>query len=154
MAKVKSSNKIKRSRGEEIFNVCNIIFLTLLMIVCLYPFWYVICASFSRSTLLISHTGALFKPVGFSMAAYKNVFENRSIWIGYGNTIFYVVVGTVVNIIMTVLGAYFLSRKNVPGQTIILMFIMFTMYFSGGMIPGFLNIQRDRKSTRLNSSHP
>lgn len=141
MAKVKSSNKIKRSRGEEIFNVCNIIFLTLLMIVCLYPFWYVICASFSRSTLLISHTGALFKPVGFSVAAYKNVFENRSIWIGYGNTIFYVVVGTVVNIIMTVLGAYFLSRKNVPGQTIILMFIMFTMYFSGGMIPGFLNIQ-------------
>ncbi len=119
MAKVKSSNKIKRSRGEEIFNVCNIIFLTLLMIVCLYPFWYVICASFSRSTLLISHTGALFKPVGFSVAAYKNVFENRSIWIGYGNTIFYVVVGTVVNIIMTVLGAYFLSRKNVPGQTII-----------------------------------
>ena len=141
MAKVKNSNKIKRSRGEEIFNVFNITFLTLLMIVCLYPFWYVVCASFSRSTLLMSHTGALFKPMGFSLAAYKNVFENDSIWIGYGNTIFYVVVGTVLNIIMTVLGAYFLSRKNVPGQSIILMMIMFTMYFSGGMIPGFLNIQ-------------
>ena len=140
MAKVKNSNKIKRSRGEEIFNVFNITFLTLLMIVCLYPFWYVVCASFSRSTLLMSHTGALFKPMGFSLAAYKNVFENDSIWIGYGNTIFYVVVGTVL-IIMTVLGDYFLSRKNVPGQSIFLMMIMFTMYFSGGMIPGFLNIQ-------------
>ena len=75
------------------------------------------------------------------LAAYKNVFQNDSIWIGYGNTIFYVVIGTVLNIIMTVLGAYFLSRKNIPGQSIILMMIMFTMYFSGGMIPGFLNIQ-------------
>lgn len=141
MAKTKNANKIKRSRGEEIFNVCNIIFLTLLMLVCLYPFWYVVCASFSKSSLLMGHSGAILKPVGFSLAAYKNVFENSSIWVGYGNTIFYVVVGTIVNIIMTVLAAYFLSRKNIPGQTVILMMIMFTMYFSGGMIPGFLNIQ-------------
>ncbi|MBO5278369.1 MAG: carbohydrate ABC transporter permease [Lachnospiraceae bacterium] len=139
--RVKNPNKIKRSRGEEIFNVFNIIFLSLLMLACLYPFWYVICASFSKSSLMMGHSGALFKPLGFSLAAYKKVFENRSIWIGYGNTIFYVVAGTALNIFMTVLGAYFLSRKNVPGRTPIMLMIMFTMYFSGGMIPGFLNIQ-------------
>lgn len=141
MAKVKNSNKIKRSRGEEIFNVFNLIFLTLLMIICIYPFWYVICASFSKASLFMAHTGGLLKPVGFSWAAYKNVLENSSIWIGYGNTIFYVVVSTAINIIMTVLGAYFLSRRDVPGKTPIMLMIMFTMYFSGGMIPGFLNIQ-------------
>lgn len=142
MAKrVKNPNKIKRSRGEEIFNVFNIIILSLLMLACVYPFWYVICASFSKSSLMMGHSGALIKPLGFSLAAYKKVFENDSIWIGYANTIFYVVVGTVINIIMTVMAAYFLSRKNIPGRTPIMLMIMFTMYFSGGMIPGFLNIQ-------------
>lgn len=142
MAKrVKNPNKIKRSRGEEIFNVFNIIFLSLLMLVCIYPFWYVICASFSKSSLMMGHSGALIKPLGFSLAAYKKVFENDSIWIGYGNTIFYVVSGTFINIVMTVMAAYFLSRKNIPGRTPIMLMIMFTMYFSGGMIPGFLNIQ-------------
>ncbi|NLM09218.1 MAG: carbohydrate ABC transporter permease, partial [Clostridiaceae bacterium] len=85
--------------------------------------------------------GILLKPVGFSLAAYRKVFENASIWNGYLNTIYYVVVGTALNIAMTVIGAYFLSRKNIPGKKIVMVFIMFTMYFSGGMIPAFLNIQ-------------
>jgi len=89
----------------------------------------------------MSHSGVLLKPVGFSLAAYKKVFENSSIWRGYANTIYYVVVGTALNIAMTVLGAYFLSRKNIPGKKIIMILITFTMYFSGGMIPAFLNIQ-------------
>lgn len=141
MARVKNPNKIKRSKGEQIFNVFNIIFLSVLMFACIYPFWYVICASFSKSSLMMGHSGALIKPLGFSLAAYKKVFTDDSIWIGYANTIFYVVVGTVLNIVMTVMAAYFLSRKNIPGRTPIMLMIMFTMYFSGGMIPGFLNIQ-------------
>ena len=84
---------------------------------------------------------AFCKPIGLSTAAYKKVFENSSIWTGYINTIYYVVGGTAINIAMTVIGAYFLSRKNIPGKGIITVFIMFTMYFSGGMIPAFLNIQ-------------
>lgn len=142
MAKrVKNPNRIKRSRGEEIFNVFNIIILSLLMLACVYPFWYVICASFSESSLMMGHSGILLKPLGWSLAAYKVVFENDSIWIGYANTILYVVAGTALNIVMTVMAAYFLSRKNIPGRTPIMLMIMFTMYFSGGMIPGFLNIQ-------------
>lgn len=136
-----ANNKIKESTGDKIFNVVNVTLLSLLVICCFYPFWYVICASFSKPSLFMSHTGGLLKPVGFSLASYEKVFENASIWRGYANTIFYVVVGTALNIFMTILGAYFLSRKNIPGQKVITILIMFTMYFSGGMIPGFLNIK-------------
>lgn len=133
--------KVKLSRGERIFNVCNVIILTLFMICCLYPFWYVIVASFSKSTLLMGHSGFLMLPQGWSTAAYDRVFHTSSIWRGYANTIFYVVVGTSINIFMTLLAAYFLSRKNLPGKTVLTLLIVFTMYFSGGMIPGYLNIQ-------------
>jgi len=142
MAIVKANNnKIKRSRGEKIFDCFNIIFMLFMMAICLYPFWYVICASISKSTLFMSHTGFLLKPLGYSIASYKNVFQNQRIWIGYANTIFYVVVGTAMNIFMTILGAYFMSRRDVPGKKFIIMLVVFTMYFSGGMIPAFLNIQ-------------
>ncbi len=136
-----SSPKVKLSRGERIFGVFNVIILSLFTIACLYPFWYVIVASFSESNLLMSHPEALMLPLGWSTEAYKFVFETKAIWTGYGNTIFYVVVGTAINIFMTLLAAYFLSRKNLPGKTFFTIFIMFTMYFSGGMIPGYLNIQ-------------
>ena len=136
-----SSPKVKHSRGENIFNVCNITIMTLFMLICLYPFWYVICASFSRASLLMGDSRALLLPLGWSTAAYERVFNTATIWRGYGNTIIYVGVGTFINIIMTLLAAYFLSRKELPGKTVLTIFIMFTMYFSGGMIPGFLNMQ-------------
>ncbi len=136
-----SSPKVKLSRGERIFGVCNVIILTLFTIACVYPFWYVIAASFSESNLLISHPEAILWPVGWSTEAYQYVFNTKAIWVGYGNTIIYVVIGTAINIFMTLLAAYFLSRKNLPGKTFFTIMIMFTMYFSGGMIPGFLNIQ-------------
>lgn len=136
-----SSAKVKISRGERIFGVFNIIILSLFTLACLYPFWYVIVASVSNSNLLASHPEALLWPVGWSTEAYKYVFNTRAIWTGYGNTIFYVVVGTAINIFMTLLAAYFLSRKDLPGKTFFTIMIMFTMYFSGGMIPGYLNIQ-------------
>lgn len=133
--------KVKISTGERIFNVCNIIIMTLFMIACLYPFWYVICASFSKSTLLMSNQDALLLPLGFSTAAYEKVFSMSTVWTGYANTIFYVVVGTTINIVMTLLAAYFLSRRELPGKKLLTILIMITMYFSGGMIPHYLNIQ-------------
>lgn len=137
-----SSPKVKISRGERIFGVFNVIILTLFSIACLYPFWYVIVASVSKASLLMSHPEALLLPVGWSTDAYKYVFETKAIWTGYANTFFYVIVGTAINIFMTLLAAYFLSRKNLPGKTVLTILIMFTMYFSGGMIPGYLNIQQ------------
>lgn len=111
------------------------------MLICIYPFWYVICASFSDANLLMGATGAILKPQGFSAAAYVHVFNTPAIWRGYLNTIIYVGFGTAINIFMTLLAAYFLSRKEIPGKTFVTLMIMFTMYFSGGMIPGYLNIQ-------------
>lgn len=141
--------KVKRSRGERIFSVFNYIFLSLVVVICLYPVWYVVVASFSNSNLLTQYTGLLLKPVGFSIDAYKKVFQNPMISRGYLNTLFILAVGLVLDMIMTSLGAYFLSRKNVMFKKSITMFISFTMFFYGGMIPFYLNL----KDLHLTGTH-
>lgn len=138
--------KIKVSTGERVFRVCNYIILGIIMLLCLYPVWYVAVASFSDSALLTQHSGLMFKPAGFSIAAYQKVFSNPMIAKGYGNTMFLLIVGVIVDLIMTSLGAYFLSRKNVMFRDAIMMLITFTMFFSGGMIPFYLTL-KDLKLT-------
>lgn len=133
--------KVKRSKGEQIFSVFNYMFLAMIMIVCIYPVWYVAMASFSDSNLLTQHFGPLLKPVGFSVEAYKKVFQNPMIVKGYGNTMFILVAGVFFDLVMTSLGAYFLSRKQVMFKRPIMMLIIFTMFFSGGMIPFYLNLK-------------
>ncbi len=138
--------KIKVSTGERIFRVCNYTILTVIMLLCLYPVWYVAVASLSDSALLTQHSGLLFKPKGFSLAAYEKVFSNPMIAKGYRNTMFILIVGVVFDLIMTSVAAYFLSRKNVMFRDSIMMLITFTMFFSGGMIPFYLTL-RDLKLT-------
>lgn len=138
--------KVKRSKGERVFSVFNYLLLSAVVIVCLYPVWYVAVASFSDSNLLTQHMGLLLKPLGFSTDAYKKVFQNPMILKGYCNTLFILVVGVVLDLIMTSLGAYFLSRKRVMFKRPIMMFVIFTMFFSGGMIPFYLNL-KDLKLT-------
>lgn len=133
--------KIKRSKGERAFQVFNYAFLTVVMMVCLYPVWYVAVASFSNSNLLTQHTGLLFKPAGFSIDAYKKVFQNPMIGKGYLNTLFILIVGVFLDLAMTSLGAYFLSRKRVMFKKPVMLFIVFTMFFSGGMIPFYINLK-------------
>jgi len=133
--------KIKRSKGERAFQVFNYAFLTVIMLVCLYPVWYVAMASFSDSNLLTQHTGLLFKPAGFSTDAYKKVFQNPMITKGYLNTLFILIVGVFLDLVMTSLGAYFLSRKRVMFKKPVMLFIVFTMFFSGGMIPFYINLK-------------
>lgn len=112
--------------------------MVVLIIVTLYPLLYAAFASISDPGRLAQHRGLLFQPAGFSLAAYKLVFRNPMIAIGYRNTLFYVVAGTTINLIMTTLGAYALSRKNVMWKNPIMFLIVFTMFFSGGLIPTFL----------------
>lgn len=135
-------NKIRRSTGENIFNVFNILGMIILSIIMIYPLWYVIVASLSKPFELMAYRGVLLKPLGFNLEAYKAVIENPNIILGYKNTIFIVVVGTGVNILMTLLAAYGLSRKNLMFGRAITLMIVFTMYFGGGLIPGFLNIRQ------------
>lgn len=130
--------KIKVSAAERTFNVFNCIFMFLLMIVMAYPIWYVVMASLSDNSLLMSYRGILLLPRGFSTNAYTLMAKNPMIMKGYGNTIFIVVAGVTLNLIFTSIAAYFLSRKGVYWQKYVMMFIVFTMFFSGGLIPTYL----------------
>src|SRR5690606_32586061 len=103
----------KRSLGENIFTGFNLVFMLLLCTVTLYPFLYIVFASFSDPTEISRFRGLLFTPKGFSLEAYKAVLQNPMILVGYRNTLFYVAAGTAINLLMTILGAYALSRQGV-----------------------------------------
>lgn len=142
MAKEITKNKIKISTGEKVFNVFNILFMIAMMFIMFYPMWHVVCASFSNPRLLAAHEGVLFIPKGWSLIAYDLMMENPMILKGYGNTFFVLFFGLLVNMIMTCLAAYVLSRRNVMLNKPITLMIVFTMYFSGGLIPTYLNIMQ------------
>lgn len=108
----------------------------------IYPLWYVICASFSNGEMLLGRSDAIFLPVGFTFDAYVGIFKNPMILRGYGNTLFLVVTGVAVNMIVTTLGAYTLSRKGALWNKYIMKFVIITMFFNGGLIPSYLLISR------------
>lgn len=131
----------KKSVGEIIFDIFNICIMIFIIIITLYPFWYVTVASFSNPKLVAQRGGLMLVPRDITMRAHRAVFQNPNIWSGYKNTIIYVVVGTAINIFMTTLGAYGLSRRNLYGRNLIMGMIVFTMFFGGGLIPTFLIIK-------------
>ncbi len=136
------NSKIKRSFGELVFDYSNVLFMFVLVAITLYPLLYIVFASLSDPTLLTQHRGLLSSPLGFSIDAYIRVFQNSNILIGYRNTVFYVVAGTTIDVVLTTLGAYVLSRRNVLFKEPIMFLIVFTMFFSGGLIPTFLLVAR------------
>ena len=126
------------SLSERIFEVFNILFLILLCLVTLYPFIYVLFASLSEPAWVVQQRGLIWHPSGLNLEAYRLVFDNPMITSGYLNTLFIVSAGTCLNVFMTALGAYGLSRQNVMWKNPIMFFIVFTMFFSGGLIPSYL----------------
>lgn len=134
--------KIKDTRERRIFNVCNIALMVTLAIIMIYPVWYVICASFSNDRELMSYIGVLLTPKGFNTAAYKMAFGNNMILRSYMNTIIIVVSGVALNMFMTILAAYVISRKNICWVKTLNKFIIFTMFFSGGLIPTYLLVAK------------
>lgn len=133
-------NRIQVSTAQKVFDIFNVLFMLCLIAIMLYPMLHVLFASFSKASLLMAHTGLMFRPAGFSTAAYKAVIENPMIPSGYLNTLFVVIVGTTINIIMSSCGAYYLSRRDQAAGKFVSLFIIFTMFFSGGMIPSYLNV--------------
>lgn len=131
-------NKPKKRLHDLVFDVCVYTTVILITIACFYPMLYVLFASLSDPIRLMNHRGLLFAPLGITLDGYRTVLSSANTYIGYGNTIFYVCVGTAINLTMTVLGAYALSRPNFFGKKVFTFFIVFTMYFSGGLIPNFL----------------
>jgi putative aldouronate transport system permease protein len=128
---------IRHSGSEKVFTA--VVFLATFLIIFLitYPIIFVISASLSNPLEVFAGRMWLF-PRGFSTEAYKLVFQNQDIFTGYRNTLFYAVVGTFISIVITLSGAYPLSRKKLFGKNIVMSFFVFTMFFSGGLIPTFM----------------
>lgn len=134
--------KIKESGARKAFNVVNVLIMLGIIVMTLYPFWYVLCASFSNPDKLVSHTGFMLKPIGFTVAAYERVFKTPMILRGYANTLFIVLFGVSLNVLLTAICAYVLSRKDVLWNKLFMMLITFTMFFSGGLIPRYFTVQQ------------
>lgn len=130
----------KRSVGEKIFDTFNYMLLLLFAITALYPFVNMLSLSFSSSSVASQH-GLKLIPSEFSLKGYKAVFDNPIIWKGYLNTIIRTVGGTILNVLFTVMCAYPLSKRYLPNRTFYTMFIVFTMFFSGGLIPTYLLVK-------------
>lgn len=128
------------SKGEKIFRVFNYIFLGIISLIALYPFLYVLSASISSPASIVKGDVILF-PKDIRFDSYKQLFADKTIWIAYGNTIFYTFVGTAVSMILTICGAYALSKKKLRGKKLFMLFITITMWFDAGMIPTYLNIK-------------
>ena len=131
---------MKRSKGEKVFSVFNLIFMIVLLIITLYPFLNVFVVSFSDNQFVTRGLVTIY-PMGFNLIAYKLLLGMKIVWTGYINTFFLVMVGTSINLLLTSMTAYSLSKKDLPGRNKILLFMIFTMMFSGGMIPSFLLIR-------------
>ncbi|MFI2857734.1 carbohydrate ABC transporter permease [Paenibacillus sp. JSM ZJ436] len=133
--------KTKKSGLERTFDICLYAVLSILVLITLYPLIFVAFASISDAAYVVAHKGVLWRPVGINFEAYKSVFGNKAIWSGYKNTLFIIVFGVILNLFMTSLGAYVLSRKNVMLNKPIMIFIIITMFFNGGLIPFYLIVK-------------
>ena len=127
--------------GDRIFYIVNDIIMLFMIVICLYPMLYVLFASLSEAEKLMQYGGALLKPIGFSLDAYKAVLSNSMIWTSYGNTIIHVGLGTAIAMAITIMCSYILSRKNLKVKNLINFILVCSMFFSGGLIPSYLAIK-------------
>ncbi|MGE7614347.1 carbohydrate ABC transporter permease [Paenibacillus sp. NPDC101420] len=131
---------MKKTRGEKLFYIFNCVFLGIIALLALYPFVYVLSASISSSDAVVTGKVILL-PRDINFDSYAKVLSEKGIWIAYFNTFYYTIFGVIVNLILTICGAYALSKKRVMGRTAISFFIALTMWFQPGMIPMYLNFR-------------
>ncbi len=131
---------LQMSRGDRTFQACINILTIFIAIVTLYPLIYVVSASVSSPIHIMSGRVWLW-PVDVNFNAYRSVLLSRNILTGYENTLFYAIVGTVINMVLSIMAAYPLSMPDLRGKNGITLLITFTMFFSGGIIPTYLNIK-------------
>lgn len=138
---IKPGNHIERTTtGDKVFYGVTYTGLVIILLLVLYPLIYIVSSSFSSPAAVASGKVWLL-PVDLSLAGYEAVFKYKDVFIGYRNTLFYTVAGTAINIGMTLIAAYPLARKNLPGRGFFTFLFTFTMLFSGGMIPTYLLIK-------------
>lgn len=135
------TGKKKLSRSNQIFRIVNVIFWIVIMFVIIYPLYLVVIASISDPDAIIRGE-VVWHPVGISLRGYQAVFKYKEMIRSYGNSIVYTFASVVISIMITLLGAYVLSRPKFKGKAIFNLFFVFTMFFGGGLIPTFL-VMRD-----------
>ena len=133
--------KIKKTVGDHVFNAITYIVMTFVLVVTLYPFWYVVVGSVSSMAHLIKN-GFVLWPDGFHLDAYEQVFRNDLVPVAYRNTLIVTLGGTALSMLLTILGGFVLSLKKLPGRVFFTFFFVFTMMFGGGLVPTFLVVSR------------
>lgn len=129
------------SFSDKLFTVLNILIITVLFVSVLYPIVYIVSASFSDSQAVVSGEVWLW-PVRPTLEGYSAVFDYNQVWVGFKNSLIYTVAGTAINIVMTVMAAYPMSRKDLYGKNVFMMLFMFTTMFTGGLIPNYLLVKQ------------
>lgn len=132
----------KKSFGEIIFSIFNYLFMIALCIICIIPIWHVAMASVSDPILVSATSGLILRPLGqLSVTAYKIILTYKGLLIGYSNTIFYVIAQCAITGILSVMGGYIVSRKSFRYRNFLMLFMIFTMLFNGGMIPSYMVVR-------------
>ena len=132
--------RIRTSSRDRTFELVNNALLAVALITVGYPLIYIVSASFSSTQAVVGGRVWLW-PVEFSLLGYQTIFKYRAVWNGYANTVFYTVFGTAINVVLTIMAAYPLSRRDLQGRNLFMFMITFTMIFSGGLIPTYLLIR-------------
>lgn len=131
----------KKLKADIVFNIVNTVFLLFCFLIVLYPILYIIACSFSAPKNVIANKVWLV-PVGFDLTSYKAVLKNEAIWRGYKNSLIYMTVGTFISVMLSMLLAFPLSRRQFYGRHVLTKLLMFTMLFSGGLIPLYLVVRK------------
>jgi putative aldouronate transport system permease protein len=127
----------KRSVGDWVVDATLVVIMVVVVIAVLYPLWFVVVASLSDQTYVAAGKVTVF-PIDFTWAGYRRIFGNSRVWSGYRNTVIYSVVGTALNLVVTMPAAFALSRREFPMRRIVMFLFTFTMYFAGGLIPNYI----------------
>ena len=126
--------------ADRVFEIVNSILMLIVLVVTLYPFWYVIVSSLS-SISHVTNSVVLLWPDGLHWDSYQQVFRNNLVPVAYGNTLFVTLIGTAVSMLLTSLSAFVLSRKELPGNKVMTLFVVFTMLFNAGLVPFYLQVK-------------
>lgn len=140
--KQKRTSEFRRQiRADKAFDIVNYIFIAIVLLIICYPLYFIVIASFSDPDM-VSNGQVTFFPRGVSLRSYIRTFQQKDIWTGYMNSLFYTIAGTAISLCFTLPAAYSLSRKDLPGKGLMMGLITFTMFFSGGLIPTYMLVQK------------
>jgi putative aldouronate transport system permease protein len=132
--------KLARTRADLLFDICNYTLISILVLLVLYPLYFVLTASVTDPDLVYSGK-LLFFPEHITLDGYKRLLAESSIWLGFSNSLWYTLTGTAINVVLTITAGYVLSRSDLIGRNAFMFLLVFTMFFGGGLIPSYLLVK-------------